>query len=91
MSVPPPGSLAGAERVSVGLSWVDGDLPTMASFPSDPNATADSIVERVTVERVTGIEPAFRAWEARVLPLNYTRGIRYTMSIAKMQATVRKG
>jgi hypothetical protein len=22
---------------------------------------------------VTGIEPAFRAWEARVLPLNYTR------------------
>ena len=25
------------------------------------------------MERVTGIEPAFRAWEARVLPLNYTR------------------
>ena len=22
---------------------------------------------------MTGIEPAFRAWEARVLPLNYTR------------------
>ena len=26
------------------------------------------------VERVTGIEPAFSAWEADVLPLNYTRG-----------------
>ena len=26
-----------------------------------------------TVERVTGIEPAFSAWEADVLPLNYTR------------------
>jgi hypothetical protein len=24
-------------------------------------------------ERVTGIEPAFSAWEADVLPLNYTR------------------
>jgi hypothetical protein len=24
-------------------------------------------------ERATGIEPAFRAWEARVLPLNYAR------------------
>ncbi len=25
------------------------------------------------MERVTGIEPAYRAWEASVLPLNYTR------------------
>jgi hypothetical protein len=27
-----------------------------------------------TLERVTGIEPALSAWEADVLPLNYTRG-----------------
>ena len=27
----------------------------------------------VVLERVTGIEPAYRAWEASVLPLNYTR------------------
>jgi hypothetical protein len=27
-------------------------------------------------ERVTGIEPALSAWEADVLPLNYTRGVR---------------
>jgi hypothetical protein len=27
----------------------------------------------LTVERVTGIEPALSAWEADVLPLNYTR------------------
>lgn len=26
-----------------------------------------------SLERVTGIEPAYRAWEASVLPLNYTR------------------
>ncbi len=25
------------------------------------------------LERVTGIEPALSAWEAEVLPLNYTR------------------
>ena len=25
------------------------------------------------VERVMGIEPTYQAWEARVLPLNYTR------------------
>jgi hypothetical protein len=28
----------------------------------------------VSLERVKGIEPSYRAWEARVLPLNYTRG-----------------
>jgi hypothetical protein len=27
----------------------------------------------IFVERVTGIEPALSAWEADVLPLNYTR------------------
>jgi hypothetical protein len=27
----------------------------------------------LVVERVTGIEPALSAWEADVLPLNYTR------------------
>jgi hypothetical protein len=28
---------------------------------------------RLPLERVTGIEPALSAWEADVLPLNYTR------------------
>jgi hypothetical protein len=26
------------------------------------------------LERVKGIEPSYEAWEAAVLPLNYTRG-----------------
>jgi hypothetical protein len=30
----------------------------------------------VTVERVRGIEPPLSAWEADVLPLNYTRASR---------------
>ena len=32
-----------------------------------------SLTWRSTLERVTGIEPALSAWEADVLPLNYTR------------------
>ena len=32
-----------------------------------------SLTWRFAVERVTGIEPALSAWEADVLPLNYTR------------------
>jgi hypothetical protein len=33
------------------------------------------VVDR-RLERVTGIEPALSAWEADVLPLNYTREVR---------------
>ena len=29
--------------------------------------------DQVGVERVKGIEPSYEAWEAAVLPLNYTR------------------
>ena len=28
------------------------------------------------MERVKGIEPSYAAWEAAVLPLNYTRNVR---------------
>jgi hypothetical protein len=31
------------------------------------------IIGALEMERVTGIEPAYFAWEANVLPLNYTR------------------
>ena len=30
------------------------------------------------LERVKGIEPSYEAWEAAVLPLNYTRAGRYS-------------
>ena len=33
----------------------------------------DLIICAFEMERVTGIEPAYFAWEANVLPLNYTR------------------
>jgi hypothetical protein len=28
---------------------------------------------KIPLERLTGIEPAYQAWEAGVLPLNYSR------------------
>jgi hypothetical protein len=34
------------------------------------------------MERVTGIEPAYPAWEAGVLPLNYTRRKAYVSGLA---------
>ena len=39
---------------------------------ADPRLTATG-AGQILVERVTGIEPALSAWEADVLPLNYTR------------------
>lgn len=35
-----------------------------------------------TGERVKGIEPSFRAWEARVLPLDDTRGRRHSTGLS---------
>lgn len=34
------------------------------------------------MERMKGIEPSYQAWEARILPLNYTRMFEYLLSIA---------
>ena len=40
---------------------------------SRPQVQAVLLTWVFVVERVTGIEPALSAWEADVLPLNYTR------------------
>jgi hypothetical protein len=53
--------------------------PLMArTAHDDPRLTRSGFVEDpltcdFALERVTGIEPALSAWEADVLPLNYTR------------------
>ncbi len=46
-------------------SLCDNDLQTLLDFCGSPQNDA--------VERVMGIEPTLEAWEAAVLPLNYTR------------------
>jgi hypothetical protein len=53
--------------------------PLMARTVSDhprlvrPGLAVRSLTCALRLERVTGIEPALSAWEADVLPLNYTR------------------
>lgn len=39
------------------------------------------------LERVKGVEPSYRPWEGRVLPMNYTRIILfyYTIELGKIQ------
>ena len=42
---------------------------------------------RIRMERVKGIEPSSQAWEARILPMNYTRIVYYnTIEGKKKQA-----
>jgi hypothetical protein len=41
------------------------------------------------LERVTGIEPAYAAWEAAVLPLNYTRNSAILLGLAGVEQSGR--
>jgi hypothetical protein len=52
------------ERTTVGL------IPNARSKRRRPRPCG---LRRLRLERVMGIEPTYRAWEASVLPLNYTR------------------
>ena len=66
----PAGS--GFRWMSVDRGWVeilnpDNDLRRSMDSGGSP--------WKVEVERVKGIEPSYAAWEAAVLPLNYTRGV----------------
>ena len=54
-----------AERQREEKSLCGNDLQTLLDFCGSPQNDA--------VERVMGIEPTLAAWEAAVLPLNYTR------------------
>ena len=54
-----------AERQREEKSLCGNDLQTLLDFCGSPQNDA--------VERVKGIEPSYEAWEAAVLPLNYTR------------------
>ncbi len=59
-----------APGIDMARKWHGGDLGP----GSRPEVIARTGPDQAQcVERVTGIEPAFSAWEADVLPLNYTR------------------
>ena len=42
-------------------------------MPAGPLVHGGNIRKQQELERVMGIEPTLSAWEAEVLPLNYTR------------------
>ena len=48
-------------------------MPDGALTRKRPVKDVVALTSLFTRERATGIEPAFSAWEADVLPLNYTR------------------
>ena len=56
----------GVARLELAASWSQTKCPTNWATPRSANAF-------VPDKRVTGIEPAFSAWEAGFLPLKYTR------------------
>ena len=47
------------------------------SLGAGPGRRSMALTWAFALERVTGIEPALSAWEADVLPLNYTRAHEY--------------
>ena len=56
-----------------GGSWVASQPGDSSNDAAWADAVADAEVPQEEVERVKGIEPSYEAWEAAVLPLNYTR------------------
>jgi hypothetical protein len=50
--------------------WHDGRFRSFERLDPLTEMAAELVIR---LERVTGIEPAYSAWEADVLPLNYTR------------------
>ena len=53
----------------------------------EPRDVRSGLTCEVGRERATGIEPAFSAWEADVLPLNYARGWRPHYPLTPLELT----
>ena len=60
-----------------GFRWKSLDSAMVRKLNRDNHLRHSSVFSgspwKVEVERVEGIEPSYQAWEAGVLPLNYTR------------------
>jgi hypothetical protein len=61
----------------------DGQLAVKRSHWVSGNRRKDAPDLDIYLERVTGIEPALSAWEADVLPLNYTRTAHAWLRVAR--------
>ena len=54
-------------------TWVENTTRVIAFEQGTIQRNASESTAYATMERVKGIEPSYAAWEAAVLPLNYTR------------------
>ena len=93
-------AVTGAQRVPV-LPEVPTAAETLPGFEANSwygvsvqGATPKDVIAKlkqprpgIFLERVMGIEPTYLAWEANVLPLNYTRADRHCMGAATPLAT----
>ena len=52
--------------------WMHSKMMAQSNKPLS-SGFPERLVRMLNVERVMGIEPTLFAWEAKVLPLNYTR------------------
>ena len=68
--LPMPTEVVHLDRLPRAVKVTQADLAARANTPPDSKMTSD---RGRRLERVTRIELAFSAWEADVLPLNYTR------------------
>ena len=68
------------------LSW-RMDWPFFAA--TSPGRTPWAAGLAGGLERVKGIEPSYEAWEAAVLPLNYTRGLKPKFSASRTEPAVK--
>ena len=66
--------VAALKQVELGMSVVDATRQLGVTVPLVSLKTKGASATRcICMERMVGIEPTLVAWEATVLPLNYTR------------------
>lgn len=75
-----------------GDRWVESENTVHLQWLRMLSGRSRETVDKGKVERVEGIEPSTKAWEAFVLPLNYTRVCAelFTRTLHELEARVIK-
>ena len=77
-------------RPTIKATRLKANLPLATSTHHGAEGMKDAIGTRgsIGLERVMGIEPTSKAWEALVLPLNYTRKNMDSTMVLALQTTI---
>ena len=59
--------------IEMPVAFRSGRTPGQEDRAGQPTMDGSPLTIQMILERVMGIEPTLAAWEAAVLPLNYTR------------------